>query len=213
MAAGTTHLLNERRIFRARTIEVMRAPHDSNAHLARLHAAIQLDDSEPLQGVLADIFVALPVEDEKTRQTALQITASRLSRFVTESFSRYIHGPLPPIVTTLATRWSVIANPSSNVPARVRRASPDHSRRMAISVVSALQTSDPALSPKIENDFLDHCIFCQDKLAFILARCDLRRHEIALGDRWMQVAGWLEAYNTHGSRMENTPENPSLPIE
>lgn len=213
MAASIPDLLSVRRTLRARTIEVMRSPNDSNAHLARLHAAIQMDDMEPLQGVIADIFVALPGEDITTRKTALQLIETRLPIYLTQCFSHHLKGNALPTVTALATRWSVFAQPSSNVPARMRRASPDHSRRMARSVVDALQASDPSLSPKIESDFLDHCMSCQDKLAFMLARKDLRRREIALGDRWVQVASCLEEYNTHGNRQPNPSVTPSISIE
>jgi hypothetical protein len=73
---------------------------------------------------------------------------------------------------------------------------------MAATVVAALLDGDPMLAPKIEGDFLDHCISCQDKLAFMLATRDLRRHEIALGDRWARVAAWLEGHSMHGSRQK-----------
>ena len=93
----------------------------------------------------------------------------------------------------------MFAQPSADVPARVRRASPDHSRRMAAQVVEALLEGEPMAASKIESDFLDHCLSCQDKLAFMLASRDLRRHEVAVGDRWGQVAAWLEQRDALGA--------------
>ncbi len=203
----TSDALAARRAFRARTGAVVRAPQDPGAHLARIHAALQLGDVEPVQGALADLFVALPRDETAMRQAALQLAAARLHPYMADAFARNAGHALAAI-TPLATRWSVFAHPSSDVPARIRRASPDHSRRMAAAVVDALLDGDPMQAPKIESDFLDHCISCQDKLAFMLATRDLRRHEIALGDRWSRVAAWLEGHRTDGRRQtgESAPD-------
>lgn len=194
----TDATLDARRGLRARTCAVARAPQDAASHLARLHAALQLDDTEPVQGVLADMFVALPGSEGAMRQVALQLAGERLHPYVAEAFARHAHGHALSAITPLATRWSVFAQPSASVPARVRRTSPDHSRRMAKQVVEALLDGDPMQAPRIENDFLDHCISCQDKLAFMVASRDLRRHEVAVGDRWSQVAAWLERRGSGG---------------
>src|SRR5690606_552825 len=192
--------LTARREFRERTRAVARAPQDAAAHLARLQAALQLGDTEPVQGALADLFVALPRTDTALRQAALHLTSGRLAPYVSEAFARHAHGHVLPPTTALATRWSVFAQPSADVPARVRRASPDHSRRLATRVVEALLDGDPLQAARIEHDFLDHCLSCQDKYAFMLASRDLRRHEIAVGDRWERVADWLEQHAAIGDR-------------
>lgn len=202
-------LQSARRDFRQRTCAVARAPQDPAAHLARLQAALQLGDTEPVQGALADLFVALPRTETALRQAALHLATPRLHTYVAEAFARHANGTLPAI-TPLATRWSVFAQPSANVPARVRRASPDHSRRLARQVVEALLEGDPLQASRIEHDFLDHCVSCQDKLAFMLASRDLRRHEIAVGDRWEQVAAWLEQHAADGVRTNaSTLRQPS----
>lgn len=192
--------LDARRQLRGRTCATLRAPHDGAAHLARLQAALQLGDTEPVQGVLADLFVALPGADTLLRQAALQLATPRLPPYVAQAFDRYAHGHVLPGITALANRWSVFAQPSASVPARIRRASPDHSRRLAARVVEALLDGEPLLAAHTERDFLDHCVSCQDKLAFMLAMRDLRRHEIAVGDRWEQVAAWLEQHAASGER-------------
>jgi len=200
--------LHARRQFRARTCAVARTPEDAGAHLARLQAAVQLGGEEPVQGCLADLFVAVPGEDTGVRQAALQLAASRLPDYVREAFARHAHGHLLPGITPLATRWSVIAQPSANVAARVRRGGADHSRRLAAQVVEALLEGDPLHASRVERDFLDHCLSCQDKLAFMLASRDLRRHELAVGDRWEQVAATLEQRDLMGSRQAANPPAP-----
>ncbi|RRN55806.1 hypothetical protein EIM48_08995 [Pseudoxanthomonas sp. SGNA-20] len=194
--------LDARREFRERTRAVARAPQDTAAHLARLQAALQLGDTEPVQGALADMFVALPRADTALRQAALHLASGRLAPYVAEAFGRHAHGHVLPAITALATRWSVFAHPSADVPARVRRASPDHSRRLAAQVVEALLDGEPLHAARVEHEFLDHCVSCQDKYAFMLASRDLRRHEIAVGDRWERVADWLEQHAAIGDRAE-----------
>ena len=188
-----------RRELRTRTLAAVRNPHDAAVHLARLQAALQLDDTEPVQGVLADLFATLPGDETAMRQAALQLAGARLHPYVADAFARHARGHALPGITPLATRWSVFAQPSADVPARVRRASPDHSRRMAAQVVEALLEGEPMAASKIESDFLDHSLSCQDKLAFMLASRDLRRHAIAVGDRWEQVAAWLEQRDALGA--------------
>ena len=90
------------------------------------------------------------------------------------------------------------AQPSAEVPARVRRASPDDSHRLARQVVEALYDGEPTDAARIEQDFLDHCISCQDKLAFMLATRDLRRAEIVVDERWTRVAAWLQQRDAFG---------------
>ena len=102
---------------------------------------------------------------------------ARLNPHVAKAFGRHTQGHALPRITSLATRWSVWAQPSAEVPARVRRASPDDSHRLARQVVEALYDGEPTDAARIEQDFLDHCISCQDKLAFMLATRDLRRAE------------------------------------
>ena len=196
---SSTDALAARRELRTRTIAAVRNPHDAAVHLARLQAALQLDDAEPVQGVLADLFATLPGDETAMRQVALQLANARLHPYVADAFARHARGHALPGITPLATRWSVFAQPSADVPARVRRASPDHSRRMAAQVVEALLEGEPMAASKIESDFLDHSLSCQDKLAFMLASRDLRRHAIAVGDRWEQVAAWLEQRDALGA--------------
>ncbi len=197
-----------RATFRQRTRAVAREPEDVALHLARLHAALQLPDAEPLQGALADLFVAAPLTDPLLRGNALQMTEARLNPHVARAFVRHTRGHRLPGITPLATRWSVLAQPSSEVPARVRRASPDDSRRLARRVVEALYNGEPGDAAKIEQDFLDHCISCQDKLAFMLAMRNLRRAEIVVDERWTRVASWLQQRNAFGGQQDNPDTEP-----
>lgn len=211
-AESITDSRSARTTFRQRTCAVARDPDDVALHLARLHAALQLPDSEPLQGALADLFVAAPLTDPLLRSNALQMVEARLNPHVASAFVRHTRGHRLPGITPMATRWSVLAQPSSEVPARVRRASPDDSRRLARLVVEALYNGEPSVAAKIEQDFLDHCISCQDKLAFMLATRDLRRAEIVVDERWTRVAAWLQQRNVFGSQQDNSDADHPLPL-
>ncbi|MDS9994194.1 hypothetical protein PNQ69_15625 [Xanthomonas sp. A2111] len=189
-----------RLVMRTHARALLRDPRDAAAHLARLHAALQLHDNEPTQGVLADLFVALPRHDIALRKLALQMAATHLPPHVAEAFQRHSQGHALLPINALATRWSVLARPSADVPARVRRASPDHSRRMVREVVDALCDGAPIAAARCEREFLDYCISCQDKLAFMLATRELRRHALALGDRWDSTARWLQQREPLGGR-------------
>lgn len=196
---------------RAHARRLLLSPQDAGAHIARLHAALQMADSEPVQGALADLYVSLPRSERALRVAALQMTESRLNPHVAEAFARNSQGYPLPSVTPLATRWSVLAHPSADVPARVRRANPDHSRRLAREVVQALCEGDPTLAARVESEFLDHCINCQDKLAFMLAARELRREELALDDRWSRTASWLEQRDLLGACTRTAARDPQTP--
>lgn len=185
-----------RRAFRAHTREVLQAPHDISRHLARLHAALQLPGAEPAQGALADLFVAVAVSDTGARKAALGMVEGRLDPYAFDAFQRHPRGLVT--VTPLASRWSVIAQPSAEVPARVRRGSSDDSRRLAREVVNALHSGELMEASRIEAAFLGHCVSCQDKLAFMLAMRGLRLAGIEIDDRWRRVDAWLQQRDAYG---------------
>ena len=204
LAATTPDPQSARARFRERTCAIARSPDDAALHLARLHAALQLPGAEPVQGALADLFATMPLTDPSLRRNALQMAEARLNPHVAKAFVRHTQGHALPRITSLATRWSVWAQPSAEVPARVRRASPDDSHRLARQVVEALYDGEPTDAARIEQDFLDHCISCQDKLAFMLATRDLRRAEIVVDERWTRVAAWLQQRDAFGEHQTET---------
>lgn len=190
-----------RAAFRTHTRAVLRAPHGAPQHLARLQSALQLPGAEPVQGALADLFVAAPAGDPALRRNALQLVQSRLNPYVADSFSRHAGGAARlPAINPMATRWSVLAQPSAGVPARVRRAGSDDSRRLAANVVDALHGGEVMEASRIEAAFLGHCVSCQDKLAFMLAMRDLRRAGISVDARWTRVAEWLQQRDVFGAQ-------------
>lgn len=207
LAAGT----EARRQLRAHGRAVRRAPHDVSMHLARLQLALQLPGSEPVQGVLADLF-SVPVDNGATlRKAALQLAVERLDPYSVDAFTRHAGGHAPlPAITPLATRWSVLVQPSADVPARVRRGGRDDSRRLADEVVQALYDGELVEAARIEAEFLGHCVSCQDKLAFMLAMRGARKAGIEVDERWARVAAWLGARDAFGDRQEGFGPAPAI---
>ncbi|MGY1458998.1 hypothetical protein ACW5F0_10165 [Luteimonas sp. A534] len=197
MSADPTRAARE--AFRAGTRRIRSEPTDAAVHLTRLGAAMRMEGSEPVQGALADLFHALPAAAGSIHLTALQLAAPRLGQHVADAFRRLCQGRTLAAVHPLATRWSVLCQPSAEVPARVRRTSPDESRRRATQVVQSLCEGGPLEASRMEREFLEHCISCQDKLAFMLATRELRRQQVWLAASWQQAASWLEQHDSNGS--------------
>lgn len=177
-----------RRAVRLHARRLMREPGDVGAHLARLHAALELPGSEPVQGALADLFASFDARQEGLKRTALDLARDRLSAHAARWFSAQVGQAALPAINPLATRWSVVARPSADISTRARRCSVDDSRLLAAQVVQAIEVGDqPA-----QQAFLHHCVTCHDKLAFMLARRALLRGDAVLPPDWQAVSDQLE---------------------
>jgi mono/diheme cytochrome c family protein len=167
---------------------LMRKPGDTAAHLARLHAAIDLAGTEPVQGVLADLFTALGADHAILKSQALELVRPRLSAHVSAWFGSQVGAPALPRISPLATRWSVLASPSADISTRARRCSADDSRALAKLAVQAVAESDE----QAQQLFLHHCLTCHDNLAFMLVRRELLKSVQQLPDAWEAVSQQLE---------------------
>jgi hypothetical protein len=167
---------------------LVRTPSDAAAHLARLHASTYLPGTEPVQGVLADLFTALGADHSALKAQALELVRSQLSAHVAAWFGSQIHAPALPRVSPLATRWSVLAVPTADISTRARRCSADDSRALAMLAIQAVADSDE----QSQQLFLHHCLTCHDNLAFMLARRELLKSEKQLPPGWDEVSLQLE---------------------
>jgi len=177
-----------RQAVRQHARRLLRDPADIGAHMARLHASLELAGAEPVQGALADLFSCFGARDEQLKRTALQLARGRLSAHAARWFEAQAAQAALPAINPLATRWSVLAHPSADISTRARRCSSDDSRMLAEQAVSAFEAADqPA-----QNEFLHHCVTCHDNLAFMLARRTLLKSGAALPDDWAAVSLQLE---------------------
>ena len=172
--------------FRRAGRAVMRDPADRQAHEERVRAAMALDGAEPLQGALADLWHACPPSpDAAAALLALPALQGRLAPPVARAFAAQAASGQPlPRVGRLATRWSVLAMPSLDVPPRALLCGVDDSRALAAAAVPALLAGDAAA----EAAFLAHCEGAGDSLAFMLARRALQRAGRPLPPRWAEVS-------------------------
>jgi mono/diheme cytochrome c family protein len=167
---------------------LLRNPNDEAAHLARLHAAMDLPGTEPVQGVLADLFTAFGTGHSALKARALESVQPRLSAHVAAWFESQVAAPGLPRISPLATRWSVLAMPSADISTRARRCSADDSRALAKLAVQAVQESDE----QAQQLFLHHCLTCHDNLAFMLVRRELLKTAQQLSPGWEAVSQQLE---------------------
>lgn len=185
------------RIWRARQAvrqharQLLRQPRDVGAHLARLHASLELPGSEPVQGALADLFMQFGADEQELKRSAVQLAQGRLAPHVLRGFEARVAQAVVPRITPLATRWSVLARPSADIATRARRCSVDDSRLLAERAEAAWAAGDLAA----QQEFLHHCVTCRDNLAFMLARRAVLRTTAVLPDEWQAVSLQLEQPN------------------
>ena len=168
--------------------QLLQNPTDAKRHLDHLRAALALPGSEPVQGALADIFVSFGAQEVTLKRTALQIARPRLAVHTGHWFDAHVNLDSLPRITSLATRWSVLARPSTDISTRARRCSVDDSRALAEQVVHAVENANQ----QAQQEFLHHCVTCHDNLAFMLARRALLRAGATLPPDWEAVSLQLE---------------------
>ncbi len=188
-------LQQARKTVRHHARKLMQHPLDVSAHLARLHAALELSGSEPVQGALADVFVMFGEKQSALKRAALQMAQSRLAAHVVNWFEAEVDLHCVPRITPLATRWSVLSIPSADISTRARRCSVDDSRALAVQVVKLVEQDDH----QGQQDFLLHCLTCHDNLAFMLARRALLRVASSLPPGWDAVSHQLEQSTETGN--------------
>ena len=191
LTAPTASLLLPARLaFRAAGRRVLRHPGDSAEHRARVQAACVLTGAEALQGALADWLYACPQQVQAHKQTLGQaLVQQRLGAVVWRQFMRQLAGQqVLPRVNRLATRWSVLAQPSSDVPQRALLCGVDDSQSAAQQAVAAILAGDSVQ----EAAFLAHCVGAQDSLAFMLARRSLQQAGFVFSQAWQQAMRTLE---------------------
>ena len=189
MADSLHHSLATRGTLRALGRTILQHPGHAQALQARLAAALELAETEPVQGALADIFVSFDQHGADLKQQALATAWPRLPRHVARWFAAQVHAPALALRSPLATRWSVVARTTADIATRARRCSADDSRQLARQALQALDTGDTAT----QQAFLHHCVICHDTLAFMLARQALLKTRPTLPPDWEDVSAQLQA--------------------
>lgn len=181
--------LSARRDVRRHSRALARRHGDVGVHLARIHASLQLDGIEPVQGALADMFGSFGQDGAALKAAALQLAAPRLGDRLARRFQLWVAGQALPRITPLATRWSLIVSASADTPTRSRRCGADDSRRLAAQFLAAFEAQEEGAQAQ----FLHHCLTCQDRLAFMIARREILKRQDHLPDGWLDVQNELQA--------------------
>jgi hypothetical protein len=181
--------LSARRDVRRHSRVLARRHGDVGVHLARIHASLQLDGIEPVQGALADMFGSFGKDSAALKAAALQLAAPRLGDRLVRRFQLWVAAQALPRITPLATRWSLLVSASADTPTRSRRCGADDSRRLAAQFVAAFEVQQEGAQAQ----FLIHCLTCQDRLAFMIARREILKRQDHLPDGWLDVQNELQA--------------------
>ena len=181
--------LSVRRDVRRHARVLARHHSDVGVHLARIHASLLLDGVEPVQGALADMFGSFGKDSAALKAAALQLAAPRLGERLVRRFRLWVAAQVLPPITPLATRWSLLVSASADTPTRSRRCSADDSRRLAAQFLAAFAEQNEGA----QVEFLHHCLTCQDRLAFMIARREILKRQDDLPDGWLDVQNELQA--------------------
>lgn len=182
--------LSDRERFRLLGRRMLDKPTERDRHELRVLAACALPGSEPVQGALADMLHACEPDAERFgRLLGRPEVASHLPAYVLQAFQALVgSGERLAKATPLATRYSIIATPSLDVPRRALLVSVDDSKTIADRAVAAVQTGDTVA----EEEFLAHCLGAHDTLALMLARRALMREGRVLGQMWEDAVQALQ---------------------
>lgn len=174
--------LSDRERFRQLGRKMLDKPDECDRHELRVLAACELPGFEPAQGALADMLhVCEPDAARFGRLLGRPEVAAHLPTYVLQAFQALAaSGERLSKASPFATRYSLIATPSLDVPRRALLVSMDDSRIIAERAIAAVQSGDTAA----EEEFLDHCRGAYDTLAFMLARRALMREGRVLGAMW-----------------------------
>jgi hypothetical protein len=189
MDLPTSAAVNPRLSLRTQARRLLGHPQDAQAHLARVDAALQIEGTEAVQGALADMFAQLDKSHAGVKRIAYQACQHRLCARISLAFEGLIEQNQIPLINKLATRWSLLSIPGADIPTRVRRCSLDASRALAAAGLHAFETHDETA----QHAFLEHCMTCHDKMAFMLARRSVLKIVPRLPDAWESVSSRLEA--------------------
>ena len=173
---------SDRERFRLLGRKMLDKPDEADRHELRVLAGCSLAGTEPVQGAVADMLhVCEPNAERFGRLLDRPEVVAHLPAYVHQAFQALVKsGERLSKASPLATRYSLIATPSLDVPKRALLVSVDDSATLARRAVEAVQLGDTTA----EEEFLAHCRGAHDTLAFMLARRALMKEGRVLGAMW-----------------------------
>ena len=187
--------------YRLYSRQILSQPMNMDLHTSRIMSAMELEQKEPLQGALADMFYGCWFDVPYFGDRMLAQVKEKLNTTMVEAFTRCVDGADYIFSSSeLATRWSVLVSPSMSTYEHQLRISADDSRAVADNVISTLldilEDEDEEDADKhitaIENDFFAHCLVCNDRLAFSIVWWELAKNNWQFHQGWTQCRQALE---------------------
>lgn len=180
--------------FRLYSRTVKNAMHLSHLHKKRIGIALSFEQSEPVQGALADYFYACWHEDTGAM---LKRCTQKLPYHIYKSFLGYVGtGFYLPQVSELATRYSVLVSPSMSVPIHQRYVGKDDAKFLSVqisdSLLKARADGDHALIMQLQDEYLQHCLACYDRTGLLRTWFRLSRAHWQFDEAWQQTKAQLD---------------------
>lgn len=183
--------------FRLYSRQVIDQPMNMDIHTSRIMAAMELDEKEPLQGALADMFYGCWFDVPYFGDRMLNQVREKLTPTLLQGFDQCVnHGEYVFKVSHLATRWSVLVSPSIVTYQHQLRVSTDDSKVVAQTTIAALldimeEEDDPEDQAEqiaeIEEEFFNHCLVCHDRLAFSMVWWEMSKNKWDFNDKWLET--------------------------
>lgn len=178
-----------KRLFRYHSRCVLKQPYSKYDHKQRIEIAKSFVENEPLQGAIADYIFMYWYELSTQEQDLFADIEHRFKKAILAKFRRcieqqdYIHS-----ISDLATRWSVLLTPSSDVPAHQQVINSEDSLALANSIsrqlLQARQEENGELLLLLEDEFISHCMACMDRIAFLTVWMKLSKKEWNFTSKW-----------------------------
>lgn len=211
------HWLNYRRYSR----QIINQPMNMDLHTSRVMTAMELDEREPLQGALADMFFGCWYDVPYFGERMLTQVKEKLNAQIVQGFEACIYQKKYILESSdLATRWSVLISPSLAVVENQIFVSPDDSRAVANITITALTDLMEELEDepedvwaeisKIEDAFFNHCLTTDDRLAFSIVWWELSKAKWQFSSEWTQVR---KAFEQKIWRKTDSDEDSSLEMQ
>lgn len=181
--------------YRLYSRQLMTQPMNMDIHTSRVMMAMELDEKEPLQGALADMFYGCWFDVPYFGERMLSQVKEKLNPKVIEGFEACVENKKYILENSvLATRWSVLISPSMSVAENQMFISPDDSRAVADIVINLLLELWEELDDEpeevlqeiqhVEEEFFRHCLACDDRLAFSIVWWDLSKNKWQFSPEW-----------------------------
>ncbi|ELA08102.1 hypothetical protein MOMA_06061 [Moraxella macacae 0408225] len=178
--------------------QIISQPMNMDLHTSRVMTAMELDEKEPLQGALTDMFFGCWYDVPYFGERMLSQVKEKLNPKVIEGYEECINNKKYILESSvLATRWSVLVSPSMSVFDNQMFVSPDDSRSVAAITISALLDAledyedDPeevgAEIVAIEEEFFKHCLTTDDRLAFTIVWWELSKSKWQFSEHWTKT--------------------------